>query len=206
MLYLDILMDERQEYTDYSVLPDPSRLSEPALKTLRTLWDMGGKEQVTYWPEDNDPYVRALWFADGAGRAYIGYAEAMAAMGDAAKDMVVRRFSYGSGTDIPLFYTDMVGIGVGIGEEKKALACDLANILVSAEVLTAMSRPARDGGSPQYLLTARKSVYDALSPEFPLYSLLKEVVVAPDDHVFRLGVHARQFIAEMEKTLADRID
>ena len=37
---------------------------------------------------------------------------------------------------IPLFYTDMVGINSMITEDKKELAFELANILVSEEVLT----------------------------------------------------------------------
>ena len=45
---------------------------------------------------------------------------------------------------IPLFYTDMVGINSMITEDKKELAFELANIMVSEEVLTGASRPAKD--------------------------------------------------------------
>lgn len=205
MMYLDALMDEQQEYTDYSELPETSNLSNKALAQINALWKMGGEKQVEYWPDDNDSFIRARWFAEGKGRAYIGYAEAMEAMGDYANDVIVRRFSYGTETDIPLFYTDMVGINSKISEDKKALAFDLANILISENVLIEMSTPAIDGGSPQYLLTTRESVYDALSKDYPIYSLLKESVDNPDNHVFRLGDNARPFLADMEKVLSEEM-
>lgn len=205
MMYLDALMDERQEYTDYGELPETENLSDLALGQLSVLWKMGGEKQVSYWPEDNDPFIRARWFADGKGRAYIGYAEAMAAMGDEAESVVVRPFSYGSEENIPLFYTDMVGINAMITEDKKELAFELANLLVSEEVLTGMSRPVTDDGSPQYLLIARRSVYEALCHNYPIYSRLKEIVDSTENHVFRMGEKARQYITDMEAALSERM-
>lgn len=205
VMYLDALMDEQQEYTDYSELPDTLTLSGDALERICVIWKMGGENQLSYWPEDNDPYIRARWFADGKGRAYIGYAEAMAAMGKYSDDVNVRIFSYGSEKNIPLFYTDMVGISPEIDEDRKELAFELANILMSEEVLTGMSVPAKDGGSPQYLLTTRKSVYDALCMDYPIYNRLREIADSEENRVFRLGADARQFITDMEKTLSDHI-
>jgi len=46
-------------------------------------------------PDDNDAYVRAKWFAEGRGRAYIGYSESMNAMGDYANEVTPRLFSLG---------------------------------------------------------------------------------------------------------------
>ena len=176
MMYLDALMDEWQAYTDYSELPETTNLSDQALEQISALWKMGGEKQVSYWPEDNDAYIRARWFAEGKGRAYIGYAEAMDAMGNEAENVVIRPFSYGSEKNIPLFYTDMVGINSMITEDKKELAFELANILISEEVLTGVSRPAKGSDSPQYLLTVRRSVYEALGQDYPIYSRLKEIV------------------------------
>ena len=201
VLYLDALMDEQQEYTDYAELPSESSLSAAALKRLHTLWKMGGNEQVSYLPEDNDSFIRARWFAEGKGRAFIGYPETMNAMGDYADDVIVRCFSYGPEKNIPLFYTDMVGIRSGIENEKKELAFELANILISGDVFTRISLPADEGGSPQYLLTSRRSVYDRLSAEYPIYGRLKEIVDSEDNHVFRIGAKAREFITAMEEAL-----
>ena len=46
-------------------------------------------------PDDNDAYVRAKWFAEGRGRAYIGCSESMNAMGDYANEVTPRLFSLG---------------------------------------------------------------------------------------------------------------
>ena len=205
MMYLDAVMDEQQEYTDYSELPDTSGFSAESLERIGAIWKMGGENQVRYWPEDNDPFVRARWFADGKGRAYIGYAESMAVMGEQADDVDVRTFSYGSEKNIPLFYTDMVGIGAGIGEDKKEHAFELANILISEEVLTGMSAPVKDGDPPQYLLTPRKSVYDSLCKKYPIYSVLRGIVDSEENHVFRMGADVRPFITDMEKALSAQI-
>ena len=205
MMYLDALMDQQQTYTDYSRLPSTSDLSAPVLERLEEIWKMGGTEQVSYLPDDNGTFVRARWFAEGRGRAYIGYAEAMNALGHYADDVVIRRFSYAAGRDIPLFYTDVVGIRSDIGVEKKELAFELANLLISEEVLTRMSLSGQAGGTPQYLLTSRRSVYDALCGEYPIYGHLKEMVDSPDNHIFRLGDHPREFISEMEAVLGDKI-
>ena len=126
-------------------------------------------------------------------------------MGQYADDVIIRRFSYAVGHDIPLFYTDVVGICSNISEEKKELAFELANQLISEEVLTKMSLPSEEGGTPQYLLTPRRSVYDALCEDYPIYGHLKEMVDSPDNHVFRIGSHARAFINVMEAVLGDKI-
>ena len=197
LMYLEAQVDQQQAYTVYSPLPSISDLSAPLLDRLDDIWKMGGYEQVSYLPEDDDEYVRARWFAEGRGRAYIGYSEAMNAMGDYADEVIVRLFSYDAGRNIPLFYADAVGIRSDIGGEKKELAFELANLLISEEVLTKMSLPAEDGGVPQYLLTPRRSVYEALSGDYPIYGRLKEMLDSPENHVFRLGAGARDFIAEM---------
>ena len=55
------------------------------------------------------------------------------------------------------------------------------------------------------MLTSRRSVYDALCGDYPIYGLLKEIVDSPDNHVFRIGAHGREFITEMEAVLGDQI-
>ena len=126
-------------------------------------------------------------------------------MGQYADDVIIRRFSYAVGHDIPLFYTDVVGIRSNISEEKKELAFELANLLVSEEVLTKINLPGEKSASPQYLLTTRRSVYDTLCEDYPIYSRLKEMVDHPDNHVFRIGSHAREFINGMEAVLGEEL-
>ena len=55
------------------------------------------------------------------------------------------------------------------------------------------------------LLTPRRSVYDALCGEYPIYGHLKEMVDSPDNHIFRLGDHAREFISGMEAALCEEL-
>ncbi|MBP3876868.1 MAG: thiamine pyridinylase, partial [Lachnospiraceae bacterium] len=204
--YLDVLTDEQQKYSDYGTLPDVSDLSAVAVEKLRELRKMSGEELVRYLTENKGK--RALlpeWFADGKGRAFIGYSESMALMGDAAGQMDIRLFSYSDRKNIPVFYTDLVGISAEIDEERKELAYELANILLSEEVLTKMSMPGEEGGSPQYLLTVRSSVYDHLEKEFPIYAKLKEIVENPDNHVFRAGSGVREFIKAADAALTEAL-
>lgn len=60
-LYLDGLMDHNKQYTDYYQLPSPTEFDEEVVSGLKHMQLMGGKEQVEYWPEDNDAYIRAKW-------------------------------------------------------------------------------------------------------------------------------------------------
>ena len=94
----------------------------------------------------------------------------------------------------------MVGISASIDEDKKELAFELANILISEDVMTGIN-----GDNPQYLLTSRRSVYDNLCTDYPIYGLLEEIVDSHDNHVFRLGAGAREYITNMEKELSERI-
>ena len=50
-----------------------------------------------------------------------------------------------------------------------------------------------------------KSVYDALSRDYPIYKLLKDIVNHKENHVFRMGAEAKEFILDMEKTLSQCI-
>lgn len=59
VIYLDALMDETQTYTEYGKLPGTAHLSDTVLKRMRNIGKMGGEEQVTYSPEDNDSFIRA---------------------------------------------------------------------------------------------------------------------------------------------------
>ena len=204
--YLDVLTDEQQKYSDYGTLPDVSALSAEAVEKLRELRKMSGEGLARYLTENKDK--RAFlpeWFADGKGRAYIGYSESMALMGDAAGQMDIRLFSYDARKNIPVFYTDLVGISAEIDEDRKELAYELANILLSEEVLTQMSMPGEEGGSPQYLLTFRSSVYDHLEKEFPIYARLKEIAENPDNHVFRAGSGVREFIKDANAALTEAL-
>lgn len=200
-MYLDALCDMNQIYSAYEETPDMEHTEPEAVEALRLLARMGGIEQVQYVPEDGDPYVRARWFAQGLGRAYIGYSEAMSVMGDAISSMEFRPFSYTEKDNIPLLSGDVVGIRSTIEDDKKELAFDLLNILTGEEAMTAAFSPNETHAEPQYLLPARLSVYDALAASFPAYAGLREIVLDPGNCLYRIGPDAREFISRAKRVL-----
>lgn len=118
-------MDHNKQYTDYYQLPSPTEFDEEVVSGLKHMQLMGGKEQVEYWPEDNDAYIRAKWFKEGYGRAYLGYTEAMSNMGDYTNNLDFKVISYCKEDNIPVFYGDVVGVNSKIDNEKKDAAfCD----------------------------------------------------------------------------------
>lgn len=200
-MYLDALCDENRTYNAYHQTPDMENVSPEALNSLKLLCRMGGAEQVEYEPDDGDEYVRARWFGEGHGRAYIGYTESISAMGDAIKDMDFRAFSYTKGENIPVLFCDVAGIRSSIEEDRKELAYDLLNTITSNEVMTEAISLDTEHCNAQYLLPGRISVYDQLSSSYPVYLELKDIVMNPDNRVFRIGSKAREFIREAKEVL-----
>ena len=133
---------------------------------------MGGKEQVEYWPEDNDAYIRAKWFKEGYGRAYLGYTEAMSNMGDYTNNLDFKVISYCKEDNIPVFYGDVVGVNSKIDNEKKDAAIKLANVIGNTETMVKAVSPDNNNPHPQYLLPARKSVYQTMGNVYPIYNEL----------------------------------
>ena len=134
-------------------------------------------------------------FAEGM-RAYIGYSEAMNEMGESASDMDFRLFSMTDSKNIPVFYVDAAAINAKISSKKRALALDLLNIITGTD---ALARAQTNGGSPQYLLSARYSIYDALKSDYPIYKDLKNVASVPDAFVFRIKPDGNDYLEEAEK-------
>ena len=171
-LYLDGLMDYNKQYTDYYQLPSPTEFDEEVVSGLKHMQLMGGKEQVEYWPEDNDAYIRAKWFKEGYGRAYLGYTEAMSNMGDYTNNLDFKVISYCKEDNIPVFYGDVVGVNSKIDNEKKDAAIKLANVIGNTETMVKAVSPDNNNPHPQYLLPARKSVYQTMGNVYPIYNEL----------------------------------
>ena len=200
-MYLDALCDVNQAYSAYEETPDMENTALDAIHSLRLLCQMGGADQVQYEPEDGDAYVRARWFAEGIGRAYIGYSEAMSAMGDYVSQVDFRPFSYAKEENIPLMAADVVGVCGSIQEEKKPLAFELLNILTGEAVMVSALSPDEEHAESQYLLPARASVYDWLSESLPAYGKLKDIVLNPENRLFLMGSNARAFISQAKSIL-----
>lgn len=202
-MYLDALIDVNQTYTDYYNLPDVNDLNSTALANLALLQSMAGKEQASYWPDNNDSYIRALWFKEGHGRAYIGYTEAMCSMGDFANDVDFRTISLANNPDIPLFYGDVVGVNSAITDQnKKGLAIELANIVASADTTIAAISPDENNLYPQYLLPARLSVYEYMQDNYPIYGKLEVIATNPNNKLFKVGPNVRSWIAAAKPVIS----
>lgn len=163
---------------------------------------MGGKEQVEYWPEDNDAYIRAKWFKEGYGRAYLGYTEAMSNMGDYTNNLDFKVISYCKEDNIPVFYGDVVGVNSKIDNEKKDAAIKLANVIGNTETMVKAVSPDNNNPHPQYLLPARKSVYQTMGNVYPIYNELYSIVNQPENKLFLLGVSAEEWMNEAKENLA----
>ena len=204
-MYLDALCDVTSAYSDYAETPDPAVFSPEAVDPLRLLCAMGGLDQVQYYPEDDEAYVRGRWFAEGRGRALIAYTEAMSAMGEYAEEVSFRPFSYASTPDIHIFAGDLAGIRASIEEEKKGPALDLVQMLTGTDYLTAVSATDEEHPVPPFLMPARVSTYKALSAFSSVYEALLAIALMPDNQLFRMGADAMEYAAAAKKILPDLV-
>ncbi len=203
-MYLDSLIDTTQNYTEFSSLPNLDELDKDGIKSLELLQSMAGKRQANYWPEDNDSYIRAKWFINGTGRAYMGYTEAMSQMKESANDMNFKTISFSKNSNIPIFYGDVVGINSSITNSyKKEKAIELANIITAEKTMVKAVSPDENNEYPQYLLPARKSVYHNLENKYPIYAKLYKIANNPDNKLFRTGPEIREWLKQAKKIISE---
>lgn len=194
-LYLDAITDEKAVYSDFAQMPDLENIDEGAVQGLNELILMTGETGAYY--ETSGSYDRAGWFGNGSGRAYIGYSESMAQMG-ALDDVKVSTLSLADREDIPLFYVDVAAINNNIDEGKKEYALELLNVITNSDVITQTIK--RDNNC-QFILPARSSCYTALKEDFPIYVQLEAIVKKSNNHVFRMGSDAHEYITKAEEIL-----
>ncbi|MGB8456007.1 MAG: thiamine pyridinylase [Anaerocolumna sp.] len=203
-LYLDALIDQTQAYTNYAQLP--TYFDDQVVSYLKMLQSMAGTAQANYWPDDDDAYVRAKWLADGKGRAYLGYTEAMSSMGNFANDVNFKTISYSQYNNIPLFYGDVIGINSYISACKKDLAIELVNTIAASDTMVTALSPDEDNLYPQYLLPARSSVYETMSDAYPIYGKLREIAVNPDNKLFLLGPDVELWLSNVKDILGEMLN
>lgn len=195
--YLDTLVDITQATSDLIPLPDLNNINMNAINNMKLLVKMGGEEQVEYWPDDNDSYVRAKWLEEGIGRTYIGYTEAMSSMNDFSEEVDFKLFSLSNTTNIPLFYGDVIGINSNITDpEKQELAIQLANVIAATDTMVQAISVDNDNPYPQYLLPARTSVYNSLAVEYPKYNKLLDLVSDENATLFVVGSEIRTWLED----------
>ena len=199
-LYLEVRTDVLQEYSEWVSVPEAGALEPDVLGIMLEVEAMGGNEQIVYITPDDDDYIRAEWFADGSGRALIGYSENLSAMGDEAGNMTFHRISFSDGENVPMLYADFASVNANIDSSRKGLALELLNLITGEEMMTLALSSAQEGQSPQYLLSARRSVYDHLSEEWPIFEKLKEIVSDPQSRVYLIQPSGRELIENAERT------
>ena len=198
--YLETEIDLEQRFSEWVSVPDAGMLDPDIVAVLTAVRNMAGVDQMTYSPQDS--YIRGSWFAGGLGRALIGFSETMSAMGEAAGNVEFHRISLSEDEDIPMLYADLASINAGIGDEKKPYALELLNLITGPDVLIRASVPEREDQNPQYLLSARMSVYDALSAEYPVYGALKGIVSDPRSRVFVVRPGGRALMEQGAQSLS----
>lgn len=203
-LYLDALIDQRQMYTNYAQLPNV--FEDKVVSYLKMLQSMAGAAQANYWPDDDDAYVRAKWFAEGKGRVYLGYTEAMSSMGDFVNNVNFKTISYSQYSNIPLFYGDVIGINSDISANKQELAIELVNTIAAKDTMVAALSPDENILYPQYLLPARTSVYEAMSSDYPIYGRLGEIADNPNNKLFLLGPDAEAWLSNVKSILSELLN
>ncbi|RDU22245.1 thiamine pyridinylase [Anaerosacchariphilus polymeriproducens] len=196
-MFLDALIDRNQNYTDYATLPELPDLNTDALNSLVLLQRMAGVEQANYWPDNSDAYIRAKWFEEGHGKAYLGYTEAMSKMEGFADQVNFKTLSLSENSNIPLFYGDVVGINKAVSEkEKQETAIKLVNVMTSCRTMKASLLPDKKNSYPQYLLPARKSVYNSMKTKYPIYGKLQDIATDAKNKLFRVGANIREWMLQ----------
>ena len=141
-------------------------------------------------------YTRAEWFAQGHGRAYIGYSESLSQFTPAQLEKVRFKLMPWSdnlwGNKRPLFYSDVIGVNAR-WSNKQHLAIVLANLMASTKVICE-SFGCFQGQDPQYLMPVRHSVFKELGKWYPVYKELYDKVQATRPQLMNMGVDVRKNI------------
>jgi thiamine pyridinylase len=108
----------------------------------------------------------------GTGKGYLGYSESMRLLKARSSHTGIKQISFSEKENMPRLYADAVAVTSGVQGQRFEKCLELMNLISSAQTLQDLSVV---DGRPQYLMLARKSLYDTLSARFPLYSTLKEL-------------------------------
>ena len=201
--YLDGLADKLGTYSVSPRLPDGDRLDKEVLGTLRSLTKMAGREQAN---DKECAEQHAGWFADGHGRAFVGWTERLTKLpAGMHKDLAVRPLPLAKSNAVNLVYVDMLAVNPNLEGRRRSLAIEFANLAASREVvMESFLTPDPATKNPQYLLPVRKSVMtdDAFLKAAPLYKDIA-FVVTDRPKAFRLGSDVRQWLAGAKRPIRD---
>ena len=202
--YIEAQQDLAHAYTPTPALPTAEKLDPAVVAQLERVLALASMANATY-ENDDHPYQRAAWFADGAGRATVGFTESMSVMGEARDRVDFKPLPLDGQPDISLFYSDLIGVNSTINDPKeREAAFELANLLASRAYLVASFGPG-SANSPQYLMPVRDSVFQELGQSFPLYREMRQMVESVQPRLFRLGPSARSWLEGQKSAIRARI-
>ena len=127
-------------------------------------------------------YELARLYDEGKADGLIGYSENLTAIDDRLDDTGIKLISLSDTGNIALYFCDMAGISAEVSEGKTDICMDLANLMADPSVLERLTVM---DGKPQYLLPARRTVYDTIKDEYPLYGKLQEMIESGNAAIFR---------------------
>lgn len=132
--------------------------------------------------KDEESNALATLYDEGAADGYIGYPETMRFLDKRIDQTAVRQIGIGGQDNIPLFYCDMAGIASDVPEDEIDLSMDLIRIMTDTAF---MERVSVQDGRPQYLMFPRRSFYEDMEKEYPVYTMLKTIAENDDNELFR---------------------
>lgn len=171
-------------------LPTPTSIDANVTQRLTELMEMSSYLNSTNG--DYVPYQRGIWFGQGYGNSFVGFAEDMWGIAQGNRKKLPDDFSlmplplWNPGeTNKPLFFADVIGVnpkGKNVNYAKK-----LAALLGSKDVVVKSTTGETEDGVPQYLLLTLKSAFDELAKSYPMYNQMKAIASNPDINIFTLS-------------------
>lgn len=182
----------------------PETIDPTAMGLLREMMDMTSYYNAT--KAGDNTYNRGTWYSEGYGRVFVGYTETFSAMSAQTRaDTAIKPFPASDNADAPdMFYSDLIAVNpTSEGRGTRDLSVQLANLIAASETIIDSIGPGDGSAFPQYLMPVRPSVFDDLSPTFPKYQEMKEMVETSNATLFSLDENSRSwFDAMQDKILA----
>ena len=166
---------------------------------LKKILAAGGKEQLAFYPDDGDGFVRADWFRDGTGANYVDYSEAFTRLAADGRggDFTYRRLV---GFGAP-YFVNPVSVTATCPEDLLPAAAECLRILTSREYLSAVLWP--EGKIPAYVLPGRLDVFQDFAKRDAAYADFLRDASLPGNVTWRLPAGAKSIILEAAKASAE---
>lgn len=207
-LYFDALLDTTGKYSIRPQLPSVAQLDQSALANLQVLARIAGRPQATF--EDDTYRQRSQWFAEGRGRAFVGYTERAGVVPPAATaEWRVRLLPMGPENKVNMCFVDVLSISPRLRGERQAVAQQFVAFATASETVLACLMPPPDGQTPsQYLLPVRRSVAEdpALQAAAPLYrDLVRFIDPESNPRAHRFGEEGRAWLDANKREIRSKL-